>query len=51
MLYGGSVRPDNIIEYLAAENIDGVLIGNASAKMSSFGEIYQIAADYFDSKK
>jgi triosephosphate isomerase len=50
LLYGGSVRLENIIDYLAVENIDGVLIGNASAKMETFGDIYQNTLEYFSSK-
>ena len=34
--YGGSVKPNNIKEYLAMEDIDGALIGGASLKIDSF---------------
>lgn len=34
--YGGSVKPENIKEYMAMENIDGALIGGASLKADSF---------------
>lgn len=37
--YGGSVKPDNIKEYMAMEDIDGALIGGASLKADSFIEI------------
>jgi hypothetical protein len=37
--YGGSVKPDNIKEYMACEDIDGALIGGASLKVDSFKEI------------
>ena len=37
--YGGSVKPDNIKEYMAQEDIDGALIGGASLKVDSFKEI------------
>ncbi len=37
--YGGSVKPDNIKEYLAEPDIDGALIGGASLKSDSFIEI------------
>lgn len=30
--YGGSVKPNNIKEYMAMEDIDGALIGGASLK-------------------
>lgn len=34
--YGGSVKPENIAEYMAEENIDGALVGGASLQPSSF---------------
>lgn len=34
--YGGSVKPDNIAEYMAQEDIDGALIGGASLEVESF---------------
>lgn len=37
--YGGSVKPENIKEYLSQEDIDGALIGGASLKTDSFIEI------------
>lgn len=37
--YGGSVKPTNIKEYMACEDIDGALIGGASLKVESFKEI------------
>lgn len=37
--YGGSVKPENIKEYLACEDIDGALIGGASLKVDSFKAI------------
>ena len=33
--YGGSVKPTNIKEYMACEDIDGALIGGASLKVES----------------
>jgi len=36
ILYGGSVKPDNIDSLLAKENIDGALVGGASLKASDF---------------
>jgi triosephosphate isomerase len=36
ILYGGSVKPENIAAYVALEDIDGALIGNASLKAESF---------------
>lgn len=34
--YGGSVKPENIKEYLAQEDIDGALVGGASLEPHSF---------------
>ena len=36
ILYGGSVKPNNIREYLAQPNIDGALVGGASLEIESF---------------
>jgi triosephosphate isomerase len=33
VLYGGSVRPDNIDELMAQPDVDGVLVGGASLKV------------------
>ncbi len=37
--YGGSVKPDNIAQYMSEPDIDGALIGGASLKPDSFIEI------------
>lgn len=39
ILYGGSVKPNNIGEYMENENIDGALVGGASLKIDSFYEL------------
>jgi len=39
ILYGGSVKPENIKELMAEEDIDGVLVGGASLKPESFLEL------------
>lgn len=36
ILYGGSVKPDNIDELMAPPDIDGALVGGASLKVDSF---------------
>jgi triosephosphate isomerase (TIM) len=36
ILYGGSVKPDNIAGFLGQPNIDGALVGGASLEASSF---------------
>jgi triosephosphate isomerase len=42
ILYGGSVKPDNIAGLQAKENIDGVLVGGASLKADSFLDIIRV---------
>ncbi len=44
ILYGGSVTPDNIAEFMAREGIDGALVGGASLKADSFAGIVEEAA-------
>lgn len=39
--YGGSVKPGNIVEYMACPDIDGALIGGASLKAADFSEIIE----------
>lgn len=39
ILYGGSVKPDNIDAYMAAPEIDGALVGGASLTPESFSRI------------
>jgi len=39
ILYGGSVKPDNVDELMAKPNIDGSLVGGASLKAESFARI------------
>lgn len=39
VLYGGSVKPNNIKEYLGCPNVDGALVGGASLKIESFKEL------------
>lgn len=41
ILYGGSVKPDNISELIAEEHIDGALVGGASLDDNSFVEIVE----------
>jgi triosephosphate isomerase len=43
VLYGGSVNSENVLSYLSLETVDGVLVGGASAKSSSFLEIIKKA--------
>jgi triosephosphate isomerase len=39
VIYGGSVKPDNIRELIAEADVDGALVGGASLEVKSFGEI------------
>ncbi len=39
LLYGGSVKPENIKELMAEKDIDGALVGGASLKAESFLKI------------
>ncbi len=39
--YGGSVKPENVVEYMACPDIDGALIGGASLKADSFIDIIE----------
>ena len=39
ILYGGSVKPGNISELMAEEDIDGALVGGASLKADDFAAI------------
>ena len=36
ILYGGSVKPENVKDLMAVENVDGVLVGGASLKPDLF---------------
>jgi triosephosphate isomerase (TIM) len=39
ILYGGSVKPDNVAELIAQPDVDGALVGGASLDVKGFGEI------------
>src|SRR5205807_6640512 len=39
VLYGGSVKPDNVAGLMAREDIDGALVGGASLTAESFAKI------------
>jgi triosephosphate isomerase len=41
ILYGGSVKPENIAALMQKEEIDGALVGGASLDAASFAEIVQ----------
>jgi len=44
ILYGGSVKPDNIRALMAQEEIDGALVGGASLHIGSFSDIVNYPA-------
>ncbi len=44
ILYGGSVKPDNIDSLLRKENIDGALVGGASLKAQDFKQLCSSAS-------
>lgn len=44
ILYGGSVKPDNVKGLMAQADIDGALVGGASLKADSFAAIVNFAA-------
>jgi triosephosphate isomerase len=44
ILYGGSVKPDNVKGLMAQADIDGALVGGASLKADSFAAIANFAA-------
>ncbi len=44
ILYGGSVKPDNIGAYVTQPDIDGALVGGASLKPESFAQLWRQSA-------
>ncbi|MES1208713.1 MAG: triose-phosphate isomerase, partial [Pseudomonadota bacterium] len=45
ILYGGSVKPDNIRALMAEKNVDGALVGGASLSTDSFVSIVKEGTD------
>ncbi len=39
ILYGGSVKPDNVVSIMAQPDVDGALVGGASLKPESFADL------------
>jgi triosephosphate isomerase len=39
VIYGGSVKPDNIQSLMVAEDVDGALVGGASLTVRAFADI------------
>lgn len=44
ILYGGSVKPDNIESLIEKPNVDGALVGGASLKAESFSQLVATSA-------
>lgn len=45
ILYGGSVKPNNVKEYLSQPDIDGALVGGASLAVDSYSELVKNIAE------
>ena len=43
--YGGSVKPNNMAEFMSQPDIDGALVGGASLKVPDFTELVKIAQE------
>lgn len=41
ILYGGSVKPENVHDYLTQKDVDGALVGGASLKVESFKQLIE----------
>ena len=46
MLYGGSVKSNNIAELVAQPDIDGALVGGASLNGEEFAKLCALAAGW-----
>ncbi len=51
ILYGGSVKPDNVAEIMAQEDVDGALVGGASLEVESFMELVEAAQETVPSER
>ena len=47
VLYGGSVKPDNVAEILSIDDVDGALVGGASLSSNDFWSLCGNAAKLF----
>ncbi len=45
ILYGGSIKPENVGEIMAQKDVDGGLVGGASLEAESFAELVNGAAN------
>ncbi len=46
ILYGGSIKPGNVDDIMAQEDVDGGLVGGASLEAESFAELVNAAAKH-----
>ena len=51
ILYGGSVKPDNVAEIMAQEDVDGALVGGASLEVESFMQLVEAAQQTLPSER
>ena len=51
LLYGGSVKPDNIKELMLQPDIDGALIGGASLKLEQFTNMLDLSQEIMQRNK
>lgn len=51
ILYGGSVKPDNIASLLAEEDVDGALVGGASINAASWMALVEEASKVLEARK
>jgi triosephosphate isomerase len=51
ILYGGSVKPDNVGEIMAQEDVDGALVGGASIEVESFMQLVEAAQETIPSEQ
>lgn len=47
ILYGGSVKPDNVVELMGQSDIDGGLVGGASLEAESYGALITSTAKLY----
>jgi triosephosphate isomerase (TIM) len=50
ILYGGSVKPENVGEIMAREDVDGALVGGASLEVESFMQLVEAARETVSSE-
>jgi triosephosphate isomerase len=51
ILYGGSVKPENVGDIMAQEDVDGALVGGASLDVGTFMELVEAAQETAPSER